>query len=68
MRLFAIRKDSLYEKLGLKNGDIITSVNDSSLSNPAEALKLFEKLKSEREISVKLERNGEKKSLEYSID
>jgi len=68
MRLFAIRKASLYEKLGLKNGDIIESVNDSSISDPAQALKLFEKLKTERNISVKLERNGEKKSLDYSID
>jgi general secretion pathway protein C len=68
MRLFAIRKGSLYEKLGLKNGDIITSVNESSLSDPAQALKLFEKLKSEREIDVRLERNGENKSLDYSID
>ena len=27
MRLFAIRRGSLYEKLGLKNGDIITNIN-----------------------------------------
>lgn len=67
MRLFAIRSGSLYEKLGLKNGDIITAVNDSSLSDPAQALKLFEQLKSERSITVKAERNGEQKTLQYSI-
>lgn len=27
MRLFAIRRDSLYEKLGLKNGDILKAVD-----------------------------------------
>lgn len=67
MRLFAIRKDSLYEKLGLKNGDILTAVNDSSLSDPSQALKLFEQLKTERSINVKLERNGEQKDLHYAI-
>ena len=68
MRLFAIRKGSLYEKLGLKNGDIITSVNENSLSDPAQALKIFEELKSEQEIDVEVERNQRKMGLSYSIE
>ena len=68
MRLFAIRRGSLYEKLGLKNGDIIKAVNDSNISDPAQALKLFEQLKSERSIQVKLERQGQDKALSYSIN
>ncbi len=67
MRLFAIRSGSLYEKLGLKNGDIITSVNDNSLSDPTQALRLFEQLKSERSITVKMERNGSGRDSHYSI-
>ncbi len=67
MRLFAIRKDSMYEKLGLQNGDIVKSVNENSLSDPSQALKLFEQLKSERSINVTLERNGADRVLRYSI-
>ncbi len=67
MRLFAIRSGSMYEKLGLQNGDIITSVNESSLSDPTQALKLFEQLKNERNISVKMERNGAQRESRYSI-
>lgn len=67
MRLFAIRSGSMYEKLGLKNGDIILAVNDNSLSDPAEALKLFEQLKNERSIGVKLERNSQPLSMQYTI-
>ena len=67
MRLFAIRRDSMYEKLGLKNGDILTTVNDNNLSDPSQALKIFEQLKNERSINVKLERNGAEKNLHYSI-
>ena len=67
MRLFAIRSGSLYEKLGLKNGDIVLSVNDNSLSDPAQALKLFEQLKSERSVGVKLERNSANMDMKYSI-
>lgn len=67
MRLFAIRSGSMYEKLGLKNGDIILSVNENSLSDPAQALKLFEQLKSERSIGVRLERNGQNMDMKYNI-
>lgn len=67
MRLFAIRRGSLYEKLGLKNGDIILSVNDNSVNDPAQALKIFEQLKNERSINLELERNGQSSQLQYTI-
>jgi general secretion pathway protein C len=67
MRLFAIRAGSMYEKLGLKNGDIIKAVNNNNLSDPAQALKLFEQLKNERTIAVKTERNGQDLDLNYTI-
>ena len=68
MRLFAIRKDSMYDKLGLKNGDILMSINDNSLSDPSQALKLFETLKTEKSIYVTVERNGQQMDLRYSIN
>jgi type II secretion system protein C len=67
MRLFAIRKDSMYEKLGLQNGDIITTVNENSLSDPSQAIRLFEQLKNEKQVTVKLERNGSERAMNYSI-
>ncbi len=67
MRLFAIRSGSMYEKLGLKNGDIVLAVNENSLSDPAQALKLFEQLKNERSIDVKLERNSQTMNMHYTI-
>ncbi len=68
MRLFAIRRGSLYEKLGLKNGDILTGINGNNLSDPSQALKLFELLKNERSINVVLERQGNSKELKYAIE
>lgn len=68
MRLFAIRKGSLYEKLGLKNGDIVKAVNDNNIGDPTQALKLFEQLKNERKIRVVMERAGEEKTISYAID
>jgi general secretion pathway protein C len=68
MRLFAIRRGSMYEKLGLKNGDILKAVNGNSMSDPAQALKLFEQLKNERNIDATLERAGKDVDMRYSIE
>ncbi|MEZ4754735.1 MAG: type II secretion system protein N [Bdellovibrionota bacterium] len=67
LRMFAIKSDSLYQKIGLKNGDILKTVNDSSLANIQEAMKLFERLKEERSIVVELERNKQNLNFRYSI-
>lgn len=67
MRIFAIKKGSMYEKLGLQNGDIILAVNETSLSDPAQALRIWEQLKQERSVNVKIERSGTSKDLSYTI-
>lgn len=67
LRLFAIKNDSLYEKLGLKNGDILKSINGNSLGDLSQALKLFEQLKQERSISLTLERDRGDREFKYSI-
>lgn len=67
LRLFAIRKDSIFEKVGLKNGDILKEINGNSLADPSQALKLFEQLKDDREVNVKLERNKKARSFNYQI-
>jgi general secretion pathway protein C len=67
LRLFAIRTGSLYEKVGLRNGDILKSINGNSLADLSQALQLFERLKTERSISLKLERNREERTFQYQI-
>ena len=67
LRLFAVKSGSLYEKLGLKNGDILKTINGSSLADLSQAMQLFEKLKSERSIGITLERNSEDKEFKYEI-
>jgi general secretion pathway protein C len=67
LRLFAIKNGSLYEKVGLKNGDILKELNGSSLGDISQAMKLFERLKEERQITLTLERNRVKKVFNYRI-
>lgn len=67
LRLFAIRTGSLFEKIGLQNGDVLKSVNGNSLADLSQAMQLFQKLKEERSISLSLERNMVEKEFKYNI-
>lgn len=67
LRLFAIKSGSLYEKIGLKNGDILKTINGSSLADITQALKLFEQLKQERSINLVLEREKQDREFKYTI-
>lgn len=67
LRLFAIRSGSLFEKVGLRNGDILKSINGNNLGDMTQALRLFEKLKEQRNLSVVVERNRKEMTVQYSI-
>ncbi|HMO02612.1 MAG TPA: type II secretion system protein N [Oligoflexia bacterium] len=67
LRLFAIRSDSLFERIGLRNGDILKTINGNSMGDITQAIKLFEKLKEEKNLALILERNNEEKEFRYQI-
>jgi len=67
LRLFAIKTGSLYEKVGLKNGDILKTINGNNLGDISQALKLFEQLKQERSINLVLEREKQDREFKYTI-
>jgi general secretion pathway protein C len=66
-RLFAIKQDSVFEKIGLKNGDIITRINGNELTDPARAMSLIQELRGEGRISVEVNRNRQPTTLSYEI-
>ena len=67
LRLFAIKSGSLFEKIGLQNGDILQTINGNQLGDFSQALKLFEQLKSERSLRLVMERNRESVTYNYVI-
>jgi general secretion pathway protein C len=66
-RLFAIKQDSVFEKIGLKNGDIITRINGNELTDPARAMSLIQELRNEGRITVDVNRNRQPTTLSYEI-
>lgn len=67
LRIFAIRSGSLFEKIGLKSGDVLKSINGNSLADPTQAMSLLSRLKEERTLSVMLERDRTPKEFHYQI-
>ena len=66
-RLFAIRRGSLFDKIGLKNGDIIRSINGQVMNDPTRALALLEQLREARDLSVAVTRNRKDQTINYTV-
>ena len=58
---------TLLDVLGLKNGDVLQSVNGFELTGPAEALQVYARLRLADNVRVKALRNGVPVELEYRI-
>jgi general secretion pathway protein C len=66
-RLFSIKPDGPFGKIGLQNGDVISAINGLEMNSPDKALEVYTKLKTANHLSVGLERNGEKITEDYNI-
>jgi general secretion pathway protein C len=60
-----IKADSVFSKLGLRNGDIVQKINDKPINSPDDVLALYEKLKSGSQVSVEVTRKGQPKTMNY---
>lgn len=66
-RISEIVPGSLYEKIGLLNGDIIQKINSQDVDDPAKFFQMYQSLKEERSISIDLMRGGQRQTLNYEI-
>jgi len=66
-RLFAIRRGSLFDRIGLKNGDIIRSINGNEMNDPSKAVSLLQELRDASNLDVDITRNQQPQKLTYSF-
>lgn len=66
-RLFSIRPDSLYSKIGIVNGDVLKRINGYDLNSPDKALEVYQKLKDSSRIDIEIDRNGSLVHKTYNI-
>lgn len=66
-RLLAIKPGSIFDRLKLKNRDVLVEVNGESLRDPTKGFKVYEVLDREREITIHFERNGERMTRKVTV-
>jgi len=67
MMLSRIKPNSLFMRMGLRNGDVITGVNGRDITSVDDALGFYENLKSADNVKLNLKRGGRQRTIEYSI-
>ncbi|BBO87463.1 type II secretion system protein GspC [Desulfosarcina ovata] len=67
LALSSIKPNSIFRRMGLRNGDVITGVDGREISAVDDALRLVDNLKSASQVSLQLKRRGREKNIEYRI-
>jgi len=67
-KLFSIRPESLYAKLGIHNGDVIVSINGAELTSPEKALEIYTRLRNASVIDLQLTRRGQPLKHTYRLE
>lgn len=65
-RVYPGRDRKKFAALGLRPGDLIKDIDGASLTDPAQAMKIFENLGTADQVSVTIERNGQPQVLVLS--
>ncbi len=67
IKLYAIRPTSPYAKLGLTNGDTLSSINGFELTSVDKGLEIYAKLREATSLEVEIVRRGKPVTLKYTI-
>lgn len=66
-RLSEIQPGSIFQEIGLRDGDVLTEVSGQPVRDPAKAMELLGSLRDQRSITLNVMRDGAPVQLQYSI-
>lgn len=67
-KIIDIQKGSIYQKIGLKKGDVITQINGVKLKSIEEFTAIWSEFKNGQKAELTIERGGKAKTLIYTIN
>jgi general secretion pathway protein C len=67
LALTNIKPNSVFRRMGLRNGDVLVGVGGQEIRSVDDALQLYEQLKSADDVAVQLKRRGRDQTINYSI-
>lgn len=62
-----IKPNSIFRRMGLRNGDVLKSIDGQDIRTVDDALRLYESMKSADSISLQIQRRGRDRNIEYNI-
>ena len=65
--LTGIKPNSIFRKMGLRNGDVIMGVDENDVKSVDDAMKLYENIKSSSSAKLQIRRRGRTITMEYAI-
>jgi general secretion pathway protein C len=66
-KLFQIVPHSIYDQLGLKNGDVIAGIDGQPVTDPGKAFELLNSLKTRANLELQVKRDGKLQTNSYEI-
>jgi general secretion pathway protein C len=60
-----IRRDSIFTKLGLRNGDVVQGINGKPIASPDDVMELYEQLNSGAPMSLQINRRNQPRTINY---
>jgi len=66
-RLSAIRRNTLADQLGIKNGDVVHSVNGQALNSVQGAMGAYQGMMNESNFTFEITRRGQRVTMEYEV-
>lgn len=67
-KITKVTKNSVFEKIGLKDGDIIKSINNNTLTSYSDAMKVYSNIKNTTYFNIEVLRKNEVVELNYEIN
>ncbi len=67
LMLSSVNPQSIFRKMGLRNGDVITGVDGQKIESVDDALKFYESIRSSSGLKLDIKRQGRPRSIEYMI-
>ncbi|MGF1465227.1 MAG: type II secretion system protein GspC [Sandaracinaceae bacterium] len=67
VKLYGIRRSSLLGRLGVQNGDLLSTINGYDMASPDSALEAYARLRDAERITLNVVRRGSPLTIDYSI-
>jgi general secretion pathway protein C len=66
-KLSEIQPDSIFQQMGLRDGDVVSAINGQPLTDPTQAIELLNSLRDQNSVGISIVRAGHPQQFTYDI-